>query len=1446
MAKWKKSDIVKYVQGLIDKTGLEEVKEELQKFINEQASIFIGMDEKDVKDIVEDIVSHTEEQVEMRDVPLGDAQTQDSDAIGIARQAEEDRIAEAEVDRSTIGQSDDPYYDNVQTAADVYREEMKKKYDAEIKIYYPFKEEKPGESHAKWFKEFIEQNDPDIKVTIVDDAKDADLVFARKWGDTPPEKLMGNPFSHVKGKNLGVVQTKDFWETKKLYQAWLADELFEGVTADGKTIQPEQFQELDKWASEQQKKIVTPVQNQIDEVDKANLEDMKNAPLGDAQTMDSDAYGIARQAEEDRIAFDEIDQSTIGLADDVIEPEKIKGNIELSSKGDSFGKQYSAIYATFGTGSPYAGRTIEDVWQHTIKNLRPQHIGTPDGTPGSPLNKSKTPDGSGVLQPEKKNADGRFTNSDIEYKKLWAEWAKQNPDKIIELEKKYAEGYRFIDTAGGQWSYSDGKGLQNQADTLTRMIRNESFMNNLYDIAEGKGIETGRVKPEAKVFTDSFFDPKERKITELPENHIFVFGSNEQGIHGAKAAKDAKNFFGAELGVGKGLTGQSYALPTRTRIFDENGKSKFVNLPDSEIEKNIKEFVNFSKSRPDLKFVTTEVGTGLAGGNTPEEKLKSRKKIAKMFKNAGVEGVNNIIIPERFDNEMKGIAPPQNVPKKKVMISANQKNILDRFANLKRSTKGDVTKIAKFLSRPNNHDMLDYLRTVFKEQSIRSLSPDEANLMKGLNTKEFIEVMKRAQDDTDKIAKGKVNLKDTPPAGAKQVISSRGTDLLRELQEWHYNDLEPIRKAEGGKYAGQYELAKDLSVVDGHLDMDNIVNGKAPSSGTEVHQIIRGHQKGFIVDEGVWQNLGFEKKTGVTIPGDNPVKGDISFIGLNATDAKKLPYRAELHDKKTRGGVYVTLIEDPELLKDLWWEDPETFERVRKALGWSPKRLEQLVRTEKRIQVDEFGEKVVGGDTGVKQGAMKRAPSVTSEQKAAKWANARLLIFDGPMEFDSEVFVNKPQKGTYWGIKGPGIPYGHDVAGGGTGQRTPIPGIGGDEVLLGAHNYGPDGSWIPNEKNPGYIDAIESRLGMSADELSNTITKLSKDIFSKAPEKIGTGIGALGYGVSRGLRVMDYGEVAYGWGAEGLAKTISGLNNPQGLVGKMGSKIVPQGITDVGKFASEKIVGRAGKYGMRNTLITAGSKSLAGRVGLRAGQKLPTKSVAVMSKWEHYNFLYALGTGLIAGLLESAGIMIESTWGEDSIRNALGPEFYEWAEGNGVIDRIGPWPILSSLRQAEEEGIIQPGIVDGWIEENNEKWLGALYKFLGTTGYMDMDSVDTVWKNKELPSGWFGGSLNDLMPTGLNVDSGMFEKEWLPTPGFMPAIKRSPIIQAIELPFERWFLPKVGLEDWVIPEDDGSVEAPSPYYEMGNEDPNIFLPPRSSMMDNSGWIGNAMKVEEDG
>lgn len=94
-------------------------------------------------------------------------------------------------------------------------------------------------------------------------------------------------------------------------------------------------------------------------------------------------------------------------------------------------------------------------------------------------------------------------------------------------------------------------------------------------------------------------------IYSLKEKEIFVFGSNFCGVHGAGAAKIAKDYFKAVWGVSEGFTGQCYAIPTKDL--------EIKTLPLEVIQKHVDRFVDWTYIRKDLTFLVTAIGTGLAG-----------------------------------------------------------------------------------------------------------------------------------------------------------------------------------------------------------------------------------------------------------------------------------------------------------------------------------------------------------------------------------------------------------------------------------------------------------------------------------------------------------------------------------------------------------------------------------------------------------------------------------------------------------------------------------------------------------------------------------------------------------------------------------------------------------------------------------------------------------------
>ena len=115
------------------------------------------------------------------------------------------------------------------------------------------------------------------------------------------------------------------------------------------------------------------------------------------------------------------------------------------------------------------------------------------------------------------------------------------------------------------------------------------------------------------------------RIETLRPDEIFVFGSNLAGMHAGGAARLALERFGARWGQGVGLQGQSYAIPTM-----QGGVET--------IRPYVDEFITFARRHPQLKFLVTEIGCGIAGF--------SPAQIAPLF--ADAVSVENISLPARF------------------------------------------------------------------------------------------------------------------------------------------------------------------------------------------------------------------------------------------------------------------------------------------------------------------------------------------------------------------------------------------------------------------------------------------------------------------------------------------------------------------------------------------------------------------------------------------------------------------------------------------------------------------------------------------------------------------------------------------------------------------------------------------------------------------------------
>ena len=114
-------------------------------------------------------------------------------------------------------------------------------------------------------------------------------------------------------------------------------------------------------------------------------------------------------------------------------------------------------------------------------------------------------------------------------------------------------------------------------------------------------------------------------IESLKADEVFVFGSNLAGMHGGGAAYVAFRKFGAVMGCGVGLRGQSSAIPTM-----QGGVETIKPYVDA--------FIEFAKAHPELFFYVTRIGCGIAGFRDRE--------IAPLFTEAVT--LPNVCLPESF------------------------------------------------------------------------------------------------------------------------------------------------------------------------------------------------------------------------------------------------------------------------------------------------------------------------------------------------------------------------------------------------------------------------------------------------------------------------------------------------------------------------------------------------------------------------------------------------------------------------------------------------------------------------------------------------------------------------------------------------------------------------------------------------------------------------------
>lgn len=120
-------------------------------------------------------------------------------------------------------------------------------------------------------------------------------------------------------------------------------------------------------------------------------------------------------------------------------------------------------------------------------------------------------------------------------------------------------------------------------------------------------------------------------LADLRRHEVFVFESNLAGRHGLGASREAVLRYGARYGVGEGLVGRSYAVPTK----DE----QLMPLSLPQLAVHVGRFIEVASHRADLHFVVAEFGSDW-----------DVWEVAPLFERSP----RNVVLPARFVDVLMG------------------------------------------------------------------------------------------------------------------------------------------------------------------------------------------------------------------------------------------------------------------------------------------------------------------------------------------------------------------------------------------------------------------------------------------------------------------------------------------------------------------------------------------------------------------------------------------------------------------------------------------------------------------------------------------------------------------------------------------------------------------------------------------------------------------------
>ena len=218
------------------------------------------------------------------------------------------------------------------------------------------------------------------------------------------------------------------------------------------------------------------------------------------------------------------------------------------------------------------------------------------------------------------------------------EWRADGLRQLIEQLTEEGWTFSYMGSAHDVKSVTDLLSIRNVIEfshdargTSNTWDREMSSKMNYYermskDYLEMKEMSLEEKKARRRRYNDEYYGNRvtPHYINHLDSNQIFVFGSNAAGQHAGGAARQAVEQFGAVLGQGEGLQGQSYAIPTMEGL--------------DNMRMAIERFCRFADEHHELQFLVTRVGCGIAGYDDQD--------VAPLF--ARAIKLENVALPESF------------------------------------------------------------------------------------------------------------------------------------------------------------------------------------------------------------------------------------------------------------------------------------------------------------------------------------------------------------------------------------------------------------------------------------------------------------------------------------------------------------------------------------------------------------------------------------------------------------------------------------------------------------------------------------------------------------------------------------------------------------------------------------------------------------------------------